>query len=80
MPSVVSEHRKPKREGRVLALVLPIKSQMNLSFPIRQTKGLMIPTPGVRVQGAGAKGGHLLSRATPRGEGGTETYFLDRSL
>lgn len=51
MPSVVSENRKPKREGRVLALVLPIKSQMNLSFPIRQTKGLMIllPVLGSRV-------------------------------
>ena len=48
---MVSENRKPKREGRVLALVLPIKSQMNLSFPIRQTKGLMIllPVLGSRV-------------------------------
>jgi hypothetical protein len=41
-PSVVSENRKPKREGRVLVPDLPNKSQMNLSFPIYQTEDLVI--------------------------------------
>lgn len=45
-PSVVSENRKPKREGRVLVPVLPVKSQMNLSFPTRLTEDLTIPLTG----------------------------------